>query len=392
MARKKTTKVETSSTTGDRKTKGRLTAVQTTSKLGDRIRGQFGMEAVFREGDERVGAIDWIPTLSCSINDALGGGFAVGRLSEIAGAESSGKTTLALHVVAQAQIKWPDRDVLFVDAENALDLRWARMLGVNTSRLLITQPSNAEETIDIISAALAVQPTKPGEESSLADYPSLIVVDSIAAMVPQAELDGDAGDAQVAELARMLGKGIKKWVKSARATQTHIMLLNQFRDTIGSHGGPKKVTPGGNAPRFYASQRLKVWGERMKVEKDAKPFGLKTHVDVIKNKVAPPFREGAIHVFFDRGVDSFVELLEHALAVGVVVVAGSWVQLQDPAAKKGVVNIGQGKANAVANLGNTPELTERVRELIRVKVDELNAMASTRQAIAGEDEAEEAEG
>lgn len=312
---------------------------------------------LYRAAD-RPRDVPTLPTLSSSLNKALGGGWALGRVAEVFGQESSGKTSLTLEAVAQAQRLYPERETLFVDVEHALDLRWAAKIGVDLGALLIEQPDSAEQALQLVVDALEA---KGGSKEAPVSYaPSVIVVDSVAGLVGEAELAGEVGDATVAAIARLMSSALKKISMLAAQTGTLVLFINQERVNIQMGRASGKRTTGGEALKFYASQRCKVWGQKIfeggKTDDGERgsPIGLVSNVTVVKNKVAPPFAEGSIRWFFDRGPDPVVELYEAALALGVIVTAGAWVKYTDPTHEKaddhGLVLLGQGRANALARL------------------------------------------
>ncbi len=330
--------------------------------LADLLRAQHGEESSFLI--DGMASHASVPTLAMSgmlLNDALGGGLAWGRLVEVFGSESSGKTTLALDAVACMQRDDPKAHALYLDVEHALDPKWAGKLGVDFKRLVISQPKSAEQAADMLTTAL-----EAGEFA-----PRVIVLDSIAALATEAELAGEAGDQVVGAVARLLSKSCKKWVRMLADTGVLLIMINQERDQVKFGSAPgAKTTPGGKAVRFYASQRITVFGKKIYAGKDdPTPIGIEQHAKVVKNKVAPPFAQAITRIWFDRGIDVHVELVEAARMAGVVKVDGSWVKATLPgyarADRDGVVTLGNGLAAAVAAVRGDDELRSMLRDAVR---------------------------
>jgi recombination protein RecA len=298
-------------------------------KLIGLVDKEHGRGALMCSGKGELPGVETVSTGSVTLDRALGvGGYPKGRVVEIFGPESSGKTTLCLHAIAEAQ-----RAGLlcaFVDAEHAIDVGYAQKLGVDVERLLISQPSYGEEALDITETLI-----KSGEVG-------LIVVDSVAALVPKSELEGDMGDQQVGVQARMMNKGMRKLTGQLNQQGATVMFINQIRNKIGVMFGSNETTPGGNALKFFASVRLDI--RRIQTLKNSDgPYGSRTRVKVVKNKVAPPFQIAEFDVVFGRGIDREGELIDLGLAEGRVTKSGSWFSL-------GERRLGQGREAACTAL------------------------------------------
>ena len=308
------------------------------------IEKAFGKGAIMRMGQGEREAIDAISTGSLSLDQALGiGGLPRGRITEIYGTESSGKTTLALHVVAEAQRR--GGLALFVDAEHALDTDYARALGVDVDKLYISQPTSGEEALEIMDAII---------RSGAVD---VVVLDSVAALVPKAEIEGEMGDSFVGIQARMMSQALRKLGGSINKSNTVAIFINQLREKIGVMYGNPETTPGGRALKFWASVRLEVRrGDAIKV--GTEQTGSRTKVKVVKNKVAPPFRSVEFDVIYGKGISRAGDLLDIATARGVVSRAGTYFNY-------GEVRLGQGRDNARAYLEEHPELFEELDAKVR---------------------------
>ena len=309
------------------------------------IERAFGKGSVMRLGQsDSVADIEAISTGSLGLDVALGiGGLPRGRIIEIYGPESSGKTTLALHVIAQAQKN--GGTCAFVDAEHALDPVYARKLGVNPDELLISQPDAGEQALEIADTLV---------RSGAVD---VLVVDSVAALVPKAELEGDMGDSHVGLQARLMSQALRKLTSSVARSNTLVIFINQIRMKIGVMFGSPETTTGGNALKFYASVRLDI--RRIGQIKDKEDvIGNQTRVKVVKNKVAPPFRVVDFEIMYGEGISKAGELLDLGLKAGLVEKSGSWFS-------SGSTRIGQGRENARQFLKDNPELAERIEASIR---------------------------
>ena len=304
------------------------------------IRKEFGEMAVLRLGDAADKSVEAISTGAISLDMALGvGGLPRGRIVECYGHESSGKTTLALHVVANAQKA--GGVAAFIDAEHALDPSYARKIGVDLDELLVSQPNSGEEALTICD-----QLAKSGEVD-------VIVVDSVAALTPQAEIDGDMGDAHVGLQARLMSQAMRKLTSTIAQTKTLCIFTNQVRDKIGVMFGNPETTPGGKALKFYATCRLQV--QRIGAIKDAtgQVVGNRTRVKVVKNKVAAPFTEAEFDILYACGISREGSILDAALARGIVEKRGSWLSY-------GNEQLAQGALAAIAYLKNRPDVADEI--------------------------------
>ncbi len=304
------------------------------------IQKQFGTGAVMRLGAGAAKAIPSIPTGSLGLDMAIGsGGYPRGRIVEIYGPESSGKTTLALHAVANAQAL--GGVAAMIDAEHALDPGYAKKLGVNLDGLLVSQPDSGEQALEICEMLV---------KSNAVD---LVVVDSVAALTPRAELEGSMGDTHVGLQARLMSQALRKLTAAVNRSNTVIIFINQIRMQIGVTFGNPETTPGGRALRFYASLRLDIRRiETLKSGDQAR--GNRVRVKVVKNKVAPPFRQAEFNVIFNRGIDVFAELIDLGVAAKIITASGAWLSL-------GETRLGQGKEKAAEFLLANPEMADEIR-------------------------------
>jgi recombination protein RecA len=311
------------------------------------IEKQFGKGSIMRFGEDAVVQdIESISTGSLTLDLALGiGGLPRGRVVEIYGSESSGKTTLALHVVAQAQET--GGTCAFVDAEHALDMAYAQKLGVRSDELLISQPDNGEQALEITETLV---------RSGAID---IVVVDSVAALVPRAEIEGEMGEPQMGLQARLMSQALRKLVGTISRSKTMVIFINQVRMKIGVMFGNPETTTGGNALKFYASVRLDI--RRTGAVKSADAIiGNRTKVKVVKNKVAPPFKEAEFDILYGRGVSKEGELIDIGTDQGIIEKAGAWYSY-------GGDRIGQGRENAKEYLRENPEIAADVEVRIREK-------------------------
>ena len=308
------------------------------------IEKQFGKGSIMRLGDTQALDIEAVSTGSIGLDAALGiGGLPMGRIVEIYGPESSGKTTLTLSVIAQAQKS--GKTCAFIDAEHALDPVYARKLGVDTDALLISQPDNGEQALEICDALV---------RSGAVD---VIIVDSVAALTPKAEIEGDMGDSHMGLQARLMSQALRKLTANIKATNCLVVFINQIRMKIGVMFGNPETTTGGNALKFYASVRLDI--RRSGVVKDGdEVVGSETKVKIVKNKVAPPFREVQFDIMYGEGIARMNELLILAEANGFIQKAGAWFSYEG-------TKIGQGKNNAIKWLKENPEIAEKIERDIR---------------------------
>ena len=297
-----------------------------------------------RMGDSSRVAVEAIPTGSLSLDIALGiGGIPKGRITEIYGPESGGKSTLALHCVAEAQKM--GGIALYIDAEHAMDTEYARTLGVDVDRLYISQPSNGEEALEIADTMIRTGSV------------DLVVIDSVAALVPKAEIEGEMGDSFVGLQARMMSQALRKLGGSLNKSNTAAIFINQLREKIGVMYGNPETTPGGRALKFWASVRLEVRkGDAIKVGTDQ--VGARTKVKVVKNKVAPPFKTAEFDMIFGKGISRAGDLLDNAAAKGIVSKAGTYFNY-------GEIRLGQGRDNARTYLEDHPEVFTEIDTKLR---------------------------
>ncbi len=306
---------------------------------------RFGKGVVMRLGDAGVGSVEAISTGSIALDDALGvGGYPRGRVVEIFGPEASGKTTLTLHAVAEAQRA--GGLAAFIDAEHALDFGYARSIGVDPARVLVSQPDSGEQALEVAEALI-----RSGEVD-------LVVVDSVAALTPRNEIEGEMGDAHVGLQARLMSQALRKIAPVAHQTNTTVLFINQLRQKIGVTFGSGETTTGGRALRFYASVRLDI--RRIATLKDSsgKPFGNRARVKVAKNKVAPPFRQCEVDIIYGRGVCRPGELLDLGVELGLVDKAGAWLSWQGG-------RLGQGRERAREALLRDPSTRAALEAAVR---------------------------
>ncbi|MDR2819678.1 MAG: recombinase RecA [Desulfovibrio sp.] len=308
------------------------------------IEHKYGKGAVMKLSDEAHVNIPVIPTGSIGLDLALGvGGVPRGRITEIFGPESSGKTTLTLHIIAECQKQ--GGTCAFVDAEHALDIAYAKRLGVNTDELLISQPDYGEQALDIADMLV---------RSSAVD---LVVVDSVAALIPQAELDGDMGETQMGSHARLMSHAMRRLTGTIHKSRASVVFVNQIRMKIGTMGyGNPETTTGGNALKFYASVRMDI--RRIQTLKDKEEsYGSRTKVKVVKNKVAPPFRSAVFDILYGTGISHSGELLDLGIECGVIEQSGSWFAF-------GAEKLGQGREKIRALLDENEELRLQVEKAL----------------------------
>ena len=308
------------------------------------IEKMYGKGSIMRLGDQTNLNVDYIPTGSLALDVALGiGGLPRGRIVEIYGPESSGKTTLALHVVAEAQKR--GGEVAFVDAEHALDPTYARALGVNVEEMLISQPDTGEQALEITEALV---------RSGAID---VIVVDSVAALVPRAEIEGEMGDSYVGLQARLMSQALRKLTGAVGKTNTIVIFINQLREKVGVMYGNPEVTTGGRALKFYSSVRIDV--RRIETLKNgSEVVGNRTRAKVVKNKVAPPFREAEFDIMYGEGISLLGELLDLGVKLDLVQKSGSWFAM-------GETRLGQGRDAAKQYLKDNPEVADSLEAAIR---------------------------
>ena len=320
------------------------------------IEKTYGKGTVMRLGENTHVMVESIPTGSLSLDLALGiGGVPKGRIVEIYGPESSGKTTLALHIVAEAQKR--GGEVAFIDAEHALDPTYARALGVDIDSMLISQPDTGEQGLEICEALV---------RSGAID---VVVVDSVAALTPRAEIEGDMGDSHVGLLARLMSQALRKLAGSIAKTNCIVVFINQLREKVGVVYGNPEVTTGGRALRFYASVRMEV--RRVESLKNGSEIiGNRTKVKVVKNKVAPPFREAEFDIMYGEGISKVGEILDLGVRLEIVSRSGTWFNYGD-------VRLGQGRDNAKEFLKANPEVAAEIEAKIRENADKLQKSSRT---------------
>ncbi len=303
------------------------------------IERQFGKGAIMKLGSKTVMEVPTISTGSMALNNALGiGGLPRGRVMEIFGPESSGKTTLALHAVAEAQMK--GGIAAFIDAEHALDIIYAKKLGVNCDELLVSQPDTGEQALEITDMLV---------RSGAID---ILVVDSVAALVPRAEIEGEMGDSHMGLQARLMSQALRKLTGAIGKTMTSLIFINQIRMKIGIVFGNPETTTGGNALKFYASVRLDI--RRLSAIKDGQEIvGNRTRVRVVKNKMAPPFREAEFDIMYGEGISKSGDLLDMGVANGIIDKSGTWYSFESE-------RIGHGREKAKRFLNDNPDIFESI--------------------------------
>ena len=326
--------------------KAKLQALQAAMS---KIEKDFGKGSIMKLGDENTEKVDIIPTGSISLNAALGvGGYPKGRIIEIYGPESSGKTTLAIHAIAEAQKA--GGIAAFIDAEHAFDRFYAAKLGVDTDSLIISQPDNGEQALEIADQLV---------RSAAVD---IIVVDSVAALTPKKEIEGEMGDNVVGLHARLMSQALRKMTSSVSKTNTTCIFINQLREKIGVMFGNPETTTGGNALKFYASVRLDI--RRVTSLQDGEEvIGNQVRVQVVKNKVAPPFRKAEFEITFGEGISKVGEILDLGVEYGIIQKSGSWFSYND-------TRLAQGRDAAKNVIKDNPELAEELEAKIKEAVEE----------------------
>ena len=310
----------------------------------EKIEKDFGKGSIMRMSSAEVADVQVIPTGSITLDMALGvGGYPKGRVIEIYGPESSGKTTLAIHAIAEAQKA--GGIAAFIDAEHAFDSSYAQQLGVDVDNLLISQPDNGEQALEIADSLI---------RSSAID---IIVIDSVAALTPKAEIEGEMGDAKMGLQARLMSQALRKLTSSISKTKTVCIFINQLRDKIGVVYGNPETTTGGNALKFYASVRIDIRG--VSVIKDGEEqLGSRTRVKVVKNKVAPPFKKAEFDIMFGEGISKIGEIIDLGVDYGIIKKSGSWFSYGDR-------KIGQGRDSVKELLKNDEALRNEVEAKVR---------------------------
>ncbi|GGC89896.1 protein RecA [Thalassobacillus devorans] len=308
------------------------------------IEKQFGKGSVMKLGEQAEQKVSTVPSGSLALDVALGvGGYPRGRIVEIYGPESSGKTTVALHAIAEAQRK--GGQAAFIDAEHALDPVYARNLGVNVDELLLSQPDTGEQALEIAEALV---------RSGAVD---MVVIDSVAALVPKAEIEGEMGDSHVGLQARLMSQALRKLSGAINKSKTTAIFINQIREKVGVMFGNPETTPGGRALKFYSSVRLEVRrAETLKQGNDM--VGNKTRIKVVKNKVAPPFKQAEVDIMYGQGISSEGELIDIGSDLDIVQKSGSWYSYNEE-------RLGQGRENAKQFLKENPDIYQAINDQIR---------------------------
>ncbi|MDB5176668.1 MAG: recA [Candidatus Saccharibacteria bacterium] len=318
----------------------------------DQITKQFGDGSIMKLGDAHKVDVELISSGSLSLDLALGGGYPKGRIIEIYGPESSGKTTLSLHAIAEVQRN--GGTAAFIDAEHALDPAYAKRLGVDTDNLLVSQPDNGEQALEIAETLV---------RSSAVD---LVVVDSVAALVPQAEIDGDMGDSHMGLQARLMSQALRKLTGIISKSKTTVIFINQIRMKIGVMFGNPETTTGGNALKFYASVRLDI--RRIgQIKNGEEIIGNRTKVKVVKNKIAPPFRIAEFDIMYNKGISATGDVLDLAVLHEIVGKSGAWFDYAD-------AKIGQGREATKTYLEENPKVLVEIDKKVRAKVAEAEAV------------------
>ena len=313
------------------------------------IEKQFGKGSVMKLGEYQAMNVEAIPTGALGLDIALGiGGVPRGRIIEIFGPESSGKTTLALHIIAEAQKM--NGEAAFIDAEHALDPVYAKHLGVDIDNLIVSQPDTGEQALEITESLV---------RSGALD---VIVVDSVAALVPKAEIDGDMGDSHMGLQARLMSQALRKLAGAINKSKTVIIFINQLREKIGVMFGNPETTTGGRALKFYASVRLDI-RKIENIKQDGEIVGNRARVKVVKNKVAPPFREAEFDIVYGKGISKEGNILDMAVNLDIIEKSGSWFSYNGE-------RIGQGRENVKQYLHNNPEVMEEVEKKVRENFEE----------------------
>ena len=336
MAAEKVTKAAPTAPNADKKR-----AIETAMAQIEKL---YGKGSIMRCGDEQAANVEAISTGSLALDLALGiGGLPKGRIVEIYGPESSGKTTLALHVLAQAQKA--GGEVAFIDAEHALDIGYARALGVNVEDMLVSQPDTGEQALEITDALV---------RSGAVD---VVVVDSVAALTPRAEIEGEMGDTFVGLQARLMSQALRKLAGNIAKTNCVVIFINQLRMKIGVMYGNPETTTGGNALKFYASVRIDIRRTEA-IKNGTEIVGNRTRAKIVKNKVAPPFKEAIFDIMYGEGISKWGELVDLAVQLELINKSGSWFSIGDE-------RIGQGRDNAKLYLQEHPDVADRIEQEVR---------------------------
>jgi len=329
------------------------------------IEKQFGKGSVMKLGEFQAMNVEAIPTGALGLDIALGiGGVPRGRIIEIFGPESSGKTTLALHVIAEAQKL--NGEAAFIDAEHALDPVYAKHLGVDIDNLIVSQPDTGEQALEITEALI---------RSGALD---VIVVDSVAALVPKAEIDGDMGDSHIGLQARLMSQALRKLAGAINKSKTVLIFINQLREKVGIMFGNPETTPGGRALKFYSSVRLDI-RKIENIKTDGEVVGNRARVKIVKNKVAPPFREAEFDIVYGKGISKEGNVLDMAVNLDIVEKSGSWFGYNGE-------RIGQGRENVKKYFAENPDIMKEVEDKVRQKFSE-----AFEKSLGGEEETEDNE-
>ena len=322
----------------------------------EKIEKDFGKGSIMRMNSQEVNDIPVIPTGSVTLDMALGvGGYPKGRVVEIYGPESSGKTTLAIHAIAEAQKA--GGIAAFIDAEHAFDSFYAQKLGVDVDNLLISQPDNGEQALEIADSLI---------RSSAID---IIVIDSVAALTPKAEIEGEMGDSKMGLQARLMSQALRKLTSSISKTKTVCIFINQLRDKIGVVYGNPETTTGGNALKFYASVRIQITPSSV-IKNGDNPVGRMARVKVVKNKVAPPFKKAEFEIMFGEGISKAGEVLDWAVELGIVKKSGAWFSYNGS-------KLGQGRDAVKAMIKDNPELMEELATKVNEALDKIDKEKKT---------------
>jgi recombination protein RecA len=341
MAGSKTTKETKESRESVSTSEGKARALDLAMET---IEKQFGKGSIMKLGEARSVAVETIPTGSISLDLALGGGVPKGRVVEIYGPESSGKTTLTLHAIAQVQRA--GGTAAFIDAEHALDPAYAKRIGVDVENLLLSQPDNGEQALEIVETLV---------RSNAVD---LVVVDSVAALVPRAEIEGEMGDSHMGLQARLMSQALRKLTGIISRSNATVIFINQIRMKIGVMFGNPETTTGGNALKFYASVRMDI--RRIgQIKQGDSVIGNRTRVKVVKNKIAPPFREAEFDIMYNQGISASGDILDLAVTYEIVEKAGAWFAYKE-------AKIGQGREAAKQYLVANPEVMTEIAEKVRL--------------------------
>jgi recombination protein RecA len=310
----------------------------------DQIEKQFGKGAIMHLSGGKMLDVETIPTGSLSLDIALGGGVPKGRIIEIYGPESSGKTTLSLHVLAEVQRT--GGVAAFIDAEHALDPAYAKRIGVDTEKLLVSQPDSGEQALEIVETLV---------RSNAVD---IVVIDSVAALVPQAEIEGDMGDSHMGLQARLMSQALRKLTAIISRSKTTVIFINQLRMKIGVMFGNPETTTGGNALKFYASVRMDI-RRTSQIKSAEEVLGNRVRVKVVKNKIAPPFREAEFDIMYNQGISREGDVLDLAINKGIMTKAGAWIAYEG-------ANVAQGREAGKQYLKDNPKILEKVAKEVKL--------------------------